>query len=60
MIDKYIDRYNIVFTVVTYLMPVCVMGACYARMSYVLWRSKSIGEINERQAECIQSKRKVG
>jgi tachykinin-like receptor len=52
-------RYNIVFTVLTYLIPVSVMGVCYSRMSYILWRSQTIGELNQRQAESIQSKRKV-
>lgn len=56
---RFIRRYNIVFTVSTYLIPVIVMGCCYTRMSYVLWRSKSIGELNQRQSESIQSKRKV-
>ncbi|XP_057370381.2 neuromedin-K receptor-like isoform X2 [Daphnia carinata] len=51
--------YNIIFTVLTYLIPVSVMGVCYSRMSYILWRSQSIGELNQRQAESIQSKRKV-
>ncbi|EFX77113.1 hypothetical protein DAPPUDRAFT_54432 [Daphnia pulex] len=51
--------YNIVFTVLTYLIPVSVMGVCYSRMSYILWRSQTIGELNQRQAESIQSKRKV-
>jgi hypothetical protein len=54
-----LPRYNIVFTVSTYLIPVIVMGACYSRMGYVLWRGKSIGEQNQRQAESIQSKHKV-
>lgn len=35
------------------------MGVCYSRMSYILWRSQTIGELNQRQAESIQSKRKV-
>ncbi len=52
-------RYNIIFTVLTYLIPVSVMGVCYSRMSYILWRSQSIGELSQRQAESIQSKRKV-
>ena len=43
----------------TYLIPVSVMGVCYSRMSYILWRSQTIGELNQRQAESIQSKRKV-
>lgn len=45
--------------VLTYLIPVSVMGVCYSRMSYILWRSQTIGELNQRQAESIQSKRKV-
>uniref|UniRef100_A0A0P5S0U6 Class a rhodopsin g-protein coupled receptor gprllk n=1 Tax=Daphnia magna TaxID=35525 RepID=A0A0P5S0U6_9CRUS len=51
--------YNIIFMVLTYLIPVSVMGVCYSRMSYILWRSQTIGELNQRQAESIQSKRKV-
>lgn len=52
-------RYNIVFTLVTYLIPVIVMGACYTRMGYLLWRSQGIGDDNLGQAESIRSKRKV-
>ena len=43
----------------TYLMPVMVMAACYSRMSHVLWRSESIGELSQRQIQSIHSKRKV-
>ena len=53
-------RYNIVFTVSTYLIPVLLMGFWYSRISYVLWRSKNIPELNQHQSESInQSKRKV-
>lgn len=53
------SRYNIIFMVMTYLIPVIIMGACYSRMSHVLWRSQGIGELSQRQTESIQSKRKV-
>jgi len=45
--------------VVTYVIPVAAMGVSYSLMSHVLWRAKGIGELNQRQAESIQSKRKV-
>ena len=45
--------------VVTYVIPVAAMGVSYSLMSHVLWRAKGIGELNQRQEESIQSKRKV-
>ena len=55
----FIIRYNIIFMVLTYVIPVVTMGVSYSLMSHVLWRAKGIGELNQRQAESIQSKRKV-
>jgi len=41
------------------VIPVAAMGISYSLMSHVLWRAKGIGELNQRQEESIQSKRKV-
>jgi len=41
------------------VIPVAAMGVSYSLMSHVLWRAKGIGELNQRQEESIQSKRKV-
>lgn len=52
-------RYNIVFLILTYLIPIIVMIFCYSLMGRELWGSRSIGERTERQMESMRSKRKV-
>lgn len=52
-------RYNIVFLVLTYGIPMLIMVVCYTIMGKVLWGSKSIGEHTQRQIESIKSKKKV-
>lgn len=52
-------RYNIVFLVLTYGIPMLIMVVCYSVMGRVLWGSKSIGEHTQRQIESIKSKKKV-
>lgn len=52
-------RYNIVFLVVTYLIPIFVMLFCYTVMGRELWGSRSIGEQTDRQRESMKSKKKV-
>ncbi|BES91945.1 receptor [Nesidiocoris tenuis] len=51
--------YNLVFLLVTYLLPVAAMAFCYSLMGRELWGSKSIGEQTQRQLDNIKSKRKV-
>lgn len=36
-----------------------LMIGCYTAMGRVLWGSRSIGEMTQRQVEAIRSKRKV-
>jgi len=48
-----------VFLGLTYLVPVTAMVVCYTLMGRELWGSRSIGELTQRQAESIKSKRKV-
>ncbi|CAB0006805.1 unnamed protein product [Nesidiocoris tenuis] len=57
LIDR--RRYNLVFLLVTYLLPVAAMAFCYSLMGRELWGSKSIGEQTQRQLDNIKSKRKV-
>lgn len=52
-------RYNIVFLIVTYGVPMLVMVVCYTIMGKVLWGSQSIGEHTQRQIESIKAKKKV-
>ncbi|XP_045134389.1 tachykinin-like peptides receptor 86C isoform X2 [Portunus trituberculatus] len=51
--------YNVVFFITTYLMPMLVMLWSYFRIGHELWGSQSIGELTERQATSIRSKRRV-
>ncbi|GFG38803.1 hypothetical protein Cfor_02815, partial [Coptotermes formosanus] len=51
--------YNLIFLGLTYLVPVTAMAVCYTLMGRELWGSRSIGELTQRQAESIKSKRKV-
>ncbi|EEC08218.1 tachykinin receptor, putative [Ixodes scapularis] len=52
-------RYNVVFLVLTYVVPVTTMIATYTRMSMILWGSRFIGEFTQHQHKALQSKRKV-
>lgn len=52
-------RYNIVFMLLTYFLPIGSMTYTYARVGLELWGSKSIGECTQRQLDNIKSKRRV-
>ncbi|XP_053207745.1 tachykinin-like peptides receptor 86C isoform X2 [Panonychus citri] len=58
-ISQYDHIYNITFFVVTYAIPMLIMGLTYTRMSFVLWGSAQIGEMTTHQREAIRSKQKV-
>ncbi|XP_042148774.1 tachykinin-like peptides receptor 86C [Ixodes scapularis] len=51
--------YNVVFLVLTYVVPVATMAVTYTRMSVVLWGSRCIGEFTEHQQNALRSKQKV-
>ncbi|KAI5646584.1 7 transmembrane receptor (rhodopsin family) domain-containing protein [Phthorimaea operculella] len=51
--------YQVLFFVVTYAVPMLGMTFFYSAMGRVLWGSKSIGELTQRQVDSIRSKRKV-
>ncbi|KAG8230363.1 hypothetical protein J437_LFUL010575 [Ladona fulva] len=52
-------RYNVIFMVLTYFLPICSMSYTYVRVGIELWGSQSIGECTQRQLENIKSKRRV-
>lgn len=51
--------YNIIFLIVTYLIPMLVITFTYVMMGRELWGSKGIGESSDRQVTNIKSKRRV-
>ncbi|XP_045765313.1 tachykinin-like peptides receptor 86C [Maniola jurtina] len=51
--------YQVLFFVITYVAPMLGMIFFYTAMGRVLWGSKSIGELTQRQLDSIHSKRKV-
>ena len=52
-------RYNIVFFLITYIVPLTLMAVCYSRMGFHLWGKKTIGEENETLKQNYQKKKKV-
>lgn len=56
---SFLCRYNIVFLVLTYGIPMIIMVICYTLMGKELWGSQSIGEHTQRQTESVKSKKKV-
>lgn len=52
-------RYQVVFLILTYVIPILLMSICYTVMGRKLWGAKSIGETTQRQLDSIRSKRKV-
>lgn len=53
------SRYNVLFLVLTYGIPILIMIYVYTAMGKELWGSRSIGEHTERQLESMKSKKKV-
>ncbi|XP_050429344.1 tachykinin-like peptides receptor 99D isoform X1 [Adelges cooleyi] len=51
--------YNVSFMIITYFVPIGLMGFTYAMIGNELWGSQSIGECTQRQLEHIKSKRRV-
>ncbi|XP_066256639.1 tachykinin-like peptides receptor 99D isoform X2 [Euwallacea similis] len=51
--------FNVIFLVITYLVPILSMTYTYARIGIELWGSQSIGECTQRQMDNIKSKRRV-
>lgn len=53
------NRYNVVFMVLTYFLPIIAMTYAYTRVGVELWGSQSIGECTQRQLDNVKSKRRV-
>ncbi|XP_017491525.1 PREDICTED: tachykinin-like peptides receptor 99D, partial [Rhagoletis zephyria] len=51
--------YNLLFLILTYILPLMTMGIAYTLMARVLWGSKQIGESTQAQMNLICSKQKV-
>nr|XP_046916674.1 tachykinin-like peptides receptor 99D [Dermatophagoides farinae] len=51
--------YNVIITLVTYILPIASMSYTYFRVGRELWGSQSIGECTAKQMESIKSKRKI-
>ncbi|KAG8183874.1 hypothetical protein JTE90_005336 [Oedothorax gibbosus] len=57
---SYLDYiYNVVFLVVTYILPMCSMAVTYTWVGCVLWGSKVIGENTVMQNDVVRSKQRV-
>lgn len=52
-------RYNLVFFVLTYLLPMCSMMITYSLTGCKLWRNKQIGEMTNIQRNIIKTRRKL-
>ena len=44
-IKSFIFRYNVMFTMVTYITPMLGMGACYVQIGRNLWGGEVIGNL---------------
>ncbi|KAJ6218861.1 hypothetical protein RDWZM_004673 [Blomia tropicalis] len=51
--------YNLLFLVLTYILPLMSMAIAYTLMARVLWGSKQIGESTQAQMNLVCSKQKV-
>ncbi|XP_049306572.1 tachykinin-like peptides receptor 99D [Bactrocera dorsalis] len=51
--------YNIVFMILTYILPIISMTVTYSRVGIELWDSKTIGEYTPRQVENVRRTRRV-
>ncbi|CAM1306028.1 Uncharacterised protein r2_g1580 [Pycnogonum litorale] len=51
--------YNVMFWIITYVLPLSTLLITYTIMGRVLWGNSGIGEISARQFEKIKSKRRV-
>jgi len=51
--------YNLTYFVLTYLVPLLVMGGCFIQMSRVLWGGENIGESSANQRKSRKNKQKI-
>ena len=53
------SSYNLIYFILTYLIPLVVMGLCYLQMGRKLWGEKTIGEDTPSLAKSRKTKQKV-
>ena len=53
------SSYNLIYFILTYLIPLMVMGLCYLQMGRKLWGEKTIGEDTPSMAKSRKTKQKV-
>ena len=58
-LDYDIFSYNLMFMLVTYLLPGLVMLFCYSRMCFSLWHTPIIGNYSDALARAQKDKQKV-
>lgn len=56
---RFLFRYNVLFMLITYVLPISAMSFAYLRMGLKLWRSTWIGECCDKQLGNMKSKRRV-
>jgi tachykinin receptor 3 len=59
LLNLILFRYNVVFLLSTYIIPIISMVFTYSVMGRVLWGHKAIGESTESQRQSIKNKRKI-
>ena len=59
LIQVYFNRYNILITLFTYVLPLIVITLTTIHMSHVLWGRPPPGEINQQLQLSIKKKKKV-
>ena len=59
MLSLFFVSYNLIYFLLTYLMPLLVMGLCYLQMGRKLWREKTIGGDTPSMAKSRKSKQRV-
>ena len=55
----YILSYNLIYFILTYLIPLVVMGVCYLQMGRRLWSREVIGEETPSVKKSRKTKQKV-
>ena len=59
MLSLFHLSYNLIYFLLTYLIPLLVIGLCYLQMGRKLWRKKTIGEDTPSMAKSRKTKQKV-
>ena len=58
-VNFFLFSYNLAYFILTYCIPLLIMGACYLQMGRKLWGQEPIGEDTPSLAKCRKTKQKV-